>query len=103
MSECYSQAELTAPLIADRQTAEDDEILAEIRSLPALADESNPCWNSDEYLKGTAGLFLALADIARQRKLRNTVRPLLERACYGDPGETMRGLRHVFEAIFQPD
>ena len=31
------------------------------------------------------------------------MRPLLDRACYGDPGEIMRGLRHTLEAIMDPD
>lgn len=35
--------------------------------------------------------------------MRPAVRLLLERACNGDPGEMMRGLRHACERIFNPD
>lgn len=38
-----------------------------------------------------------------ERQLRPAVRLLLERACNGDPGEIMRGLRHRWEGIFDPD
>ncbi len=38
--------------------------------------------------------------------LRSAVTPairlLLDRACYGDPGEMFRGLRHALEAIVNP-
>ena len=47
--------------------------------------------------------FLAFAELARQRRLRAAIPLLLERASYGDPGETMRGLRHTLEAIVQPE
>jgi hypothetical protein len=46
---------------------------------------------------------LALSKVAAERRLRAAVRLLLERACYGDPGEIMRGLRHPCERIFNPD
>lgn len=71
--------------------------------MPALADESDPAWNDRAYWINSAYRYVALSDVAAQRKLRPAVRLLLERACNGDPGEMMRGLRHSFEAIFTPD
>jgi hypothetical protein len=81
----------------------DDEVLESLRALPALADESDPVWENDEYWGETAYRFVALADVAAQRRLRPAIRLLLDRACYGDPGEIMRGLRHSLEAIVDPD
>ena len=88
---------------AAQRPLSDDEFLARLEALPALADEDDPSWNEDEYWERVAYPYLAFADVAAERKLRRAVRPLLERACYGDPGEIMRGLRHPLEAIFNPD
>ncbi|GEM_PF-7019918 len=90
-------------LAAVHDVLRDDQVLAAIASLPPLADETDACWNSDEYWRGAAYPFLALADVAAKRRLKPAVRLFLERACYGDPGEIMRGLRHTFEAIYNPD
>src|ERR1043165_3334842 len=57
----------------------------------------NPDW------AGLAAVFMPLADLVGMRRLRAGVRLLLERACFGDPGEMMRGLRHPCEAAFNPD
>ena len=46
--------------------------------------------------------FVALADAAPTRRLKPAIRLLLDRACYGDPGEMFRGLRHASEAIVNP-
>src|SRR5438477_2682876 len=72
----------------------DSQIIAKLESIPALADEDDPIWNDKEYWRDTAEVFLALSDISAKRRLRPSIRLLLERACYGDPGEIMRGLRH---------
>ena len=73
----------------------------ELRQLPGLLDET-------AYMQGDADwediyLFLALADLCAERRLRPAVGLLLERASAGDPGETMRGLRHNLEAIADDD
>ena len=90
-------------LVAERAGWSNAEILAEIENLPPLADEDNPVWNEDRYWREFAYRYVALSDVAAERKMRPAVRPLLERACNGDPGEMMRGLRHSFERIFDPD
>src|SRR5215831_9977162 len=77
--------------------------LAEIEQLPPLADEVDPAWDDETYWSGFACRYVALSDVAAKRHLRLAVRLLLERACNGDPGEVMRGLRHAFERIFNPD
>src|SRR5688572_15924666 len=98
-----SPVDSIARAAAAQRALSDDEILARLDSLPALADEGDPSWDSDDYWQRVAYPYLAFADVAAERKLRRAVRPLLERACYGDPGEIMRGLRHPLEAIFNPD
>ena len=90
-------------LAAAMRSLAEDEILARLEALPALADEGDPTWDSADYWERVAYPYLALGDIAAERKLRRAARLLLERACYGDPGEIMRGLRHSLEAIFNPD
>jgi hypothetical protein len=80
----------------------DEQLLLELRRLPVLPDELAEDWRSDETW-GVARRYVALGDVAAERKLRSAVRLLLERASYGDRGEMMRGLRHVLEAIATPD
>jgi hypothetical protein len=83
--------------------ASDERVLAELAAVEPLPDESDPRWNDDHFWFIIAYRFLGLGEVAALRKLRPAVRLMLERACYGDPGETMRGLRHTFEAIYNPD
>jgi hypothetical protein len=77
--------------------------MAEIEQLPPLADEDDPVWSDQGYWRDFAYRYFALSDVAAERQLRPVVRLLLERACNGDPGEMMRGLRHASERIFNPD
>jgi len=81
----------------------DAQIIAKLKSVPALADEDDPVWDKEEYWRTTAEVYVALSEISAERRLRPSIRLLLERACYGDPGEIMRGLRHRLEAIVSPD
>jgi hypothetical protein len=95
--------ELIRELVAERASWSDAEVLAEIEHLPPLADEDDPVWNEESYWREFAYRYVALSDVAAKRRVRLAVRLLLERACNGDPGEMMRGLRHSFEGIFDPD
>ncbi len=97
-----SPATVIERLKAERHSRTNDELLRELESLPVLPSEDSPAWNDDSQWQ-LADLFLALGDLAAERQLRPAVPLLLERACYGDPGEIMRGLRHVLEAIVAPD
>jgi hypothetical protein len=94
---------IIADLAASFQTLSDADVLAAINALPPLVDETDPQWDNDDYWGSVAYPYLALADVAARRRLRDAIRPLLDRACYGDPGEIMRGLRCSFEAIVKPD
>jgi hypothetical protein len=80
----------------------DEQLLIELRRLPVLPDDAAEDWRSDETWRA-ANRYVAIGDVAAERKLKSAVRLLLERASYGDPGEMMRGLRHVLEAIATPD
>lgn len=86
-------------------------ILEELKALPVLPDEYywfgkrdslHPAWN-DPNVGSDLTTYLVLAKIVGRRKLRAGVPLLLERASYGDFGETMRGLRHSLEAAYEPD
>jgi hypothetical protein len=81
----------------------DVQIMAKLESVPPLADEDNPVWSKEEYWHDTAEVYVTLSDVCAMRRLRASIPLLLERACYGDPGEIMRGLRHRLEAIVAPD
>jgi hypothetical protein len=94
-----------------RSNWSDEAILAEIEALPVLPDEYNE--QSDIPLDDSHWLepetdrlltrYLALVDIVRNRKLRTGVPLLMERASYGDMGETMRGVWGALSSVFGPD
>ena len=94
--------EVTQRLYEERLNRGDTEILTELRELQVLPDEDDPCWDGDAVWQ-QLDLFLTLAHHAAARKLEAAIPLLLERACYGDPYETMRGLRHYLERIVNPD
>src|SRR5271166_5683913 len=94
--------ELIQDLVAERASWSDADVITEIGQLPPLADEGDPVWNDEAYWSDFAYRYVALSDVAAERHLRPAVRLLLERACNGDPGEIMRGLRHALERIFDP-
>jgi hypothetical protein len=82
----------------------DDEVLKALEEFEPLPDENDPGWNTEPYpLFDQAAEFLALADEVAERRLTSGIIMLLDRACYGDPGETMRILRHPLEATVAPD
>lgn len=86
-----------------RRGLSDERILAELATVPALADEEDPCWDAEEYWHRVAYPYIALWNLAAERRLRAAIPLMLERACYGDPGEIMRGLCHALEAIVAPN
>lgn len=80
----------------------DEDVLTALAALAPLPDESSIEWdNYDTWDR--ANQFVAFADLAAARRLKPAISLLLERACFGDPGEMMRGLRHSLEAIVAPD
>lgn len=90
-------------LAAARADLSDIDVLAELAAIPPLADEDDPCWNDDRYWNRVAYPYLSLWNVAAERQLRAAVSLILDRACFGDPGEIMRNLCHAVEAIFTPD
>ncbi len=96
-------AQIIGVMIVVRRDRSDHEILAELAALPAMDDEGSPAWSDDAYWQRVAFPYLALASVSALRRLRPAIRLLLERACHGDPGEIMRGLRHDLEAIVNPE
>lgn len=95
--------EIIKELAVERRSWSDVEVLDEIERSPPLADEGITNWGVQSSWWDAANLYVALGDVAAERRLRPAVKLLLERASNGDPGEMMRGLRHGFEAIFSPD
>jgi hypothetical protein len=86
-----------------RRGRSDADILAELMALPPLSDEDDPCWETEKYWLEVAYPYIALSDLVAARKLRDAIPMLLDRACFGDPGEIMRGLRHRLEAAVEGD
>src|SRR5579864_3910818 len=90
-------------MTTDRQRLSDQEVLAEFSAIPPLADEDDPCWSEEEYWQRVAYPYLALWNIAAERRLSAAIPLMLDRACFGDPGEIMRNLCHTLETIVNPD
>ena len=87
---------------ASQRTARSDaEVLAELRSFVALPDASDSAWSLDGAWD-QAHLLTALAKIVAERKLESGIALVLDKMCYGDPGELMRSLRHFLEAAISP-
>ena len=86
-----------------RKGCSDADILTELEALPPLSDEDDPCWDTEKYWVEVAYPYIALGDLIAERKLREAVPMLLDRACFGDPGEIMRGLRNGLEAAVEGD
>jgi len=95
-------AQIIADIASGLSARSDEAILAALAVIPALADEDDPCWNTDAYWHAIAYPYLALWDIAAERRLRPAIPLILDRACFGDPGEIMRNLCHTLEAIVKP-
>lgn len=89
-------------MVTARASLTDAEVLAELASVPPLADENDPCWQDDAYWHHVAYPYLALWDVAAERRLQDAIPLILDRACFGDPGEIMRNLCHAVEAIVEP-
>ena len=102
MPEEWRPFDVVAEMVAARASLSDVEVLAELTALPPLPDESDPAWEQDATWQN-ACRFVALADLAAARRLKPAIRLLLDRVCYGDPGEMFRGLRHASESIVTPN
>jgi hypothetical protein len=101
MTDQRMPAQIIADMVSARASKSDAEVLAELAAFPPLPDENDPAWKKDATWQ-EAMRFVALADVAAARRLKPAIRLLLDRACYGDPGEMFRGLRHASEAIVSP-
>lgn len=97
--------------IERRANQSDADLLRDLELLSPLPDEhvwfgitgrGNPAWDEPETEQQLI-TFLATAGLVAERKLREGVSLLLEKASYGDKGETMRGLRHALEKAYAPD
>ena len=81
----------------------DDQLLARLAEIEPLPDEGDPRWDNMQFWIDVANPFEALTRVACSRKLLPAVSLILERMCFGDPGETMRPVCHGFEHIVNPD
>src|SRR5687768_520065 len=103
MSDERMRYQIIEDLAAARRRQSDADVLAELSAIPPLADENDLCWNDDGYWLQVANPYLAFWNIIAERRLRAAIPLILDRACFGDPGEIMRGLCHALEAIVDPD
>lgn len=85
------------------RTLNDQALIEMLSALPVLPDEDDLIWNEDAIWIEHANIYSALLDVASERKLIETIPLFLERACYGDPHEMMRSIRHSFEQMVKPD
>lgn len=70
--------------------------------MPPLPDESDPVWQSDEIWTAV-DLLHALAGLLAERRSHEAVGLILDRMAFGDPFESMRGMRHELEAAVDSD
>jgi hypothetical protein len=103
MTQIEGPAKTIDATLVEMSTATDDQVLSALAAMDPLPDECDARWDDEAFWFLVAYRFLGLAEVARDRKLRPAVPLILHRACYGDPGETMRGLRHAIEGIYAPD
>jgi hypothetical protein len=103
-SESHNPVEYLKALGEERKHWSDEAILTDLALLPVLPDEDDLAWDDlgEESIWHSAYLYTALADIAGERKLHAAIPLILEHACFGDPGEMMRGIRHPLEEIVNP-
>jgi HEAT repeat protein len=99
----FKPAQIIDAIVAVWRVRPARDLLDELATLPPMADEDDRCWNTAAYWMTVAYPYVAFADLAAERLLRPAIRLLLDRACFGDPGEIMRGLRHALEAIVDLD
>lgn len=95
-------AETIAKLKADRATWSPEQILDDLEALPPLPDEYDPQWQEDDAWQAAYKL-IALSDLVGEHRLADGVGLVLDRMSHGDPGETMRGMRHSLEAAVKPE
>jgi hypothetical protein len=95
--------QIVADLTARYERLSDAELLAALEALPALPDESDASWDDDRFWRAAVFPFVVLRDLAASRRLAPAIEILLSKASFGDPGEVMRGLRHMLEAIVAPN
>lgn len=95
----YRPAALIAALVERWRDRPPAELLAALAALPPLPPEDDPAWDSPRHWMDVVWPYVAFGDLAALHELRPAVALLLDRACDGDPGEIMRGLRHSLEHI----
>jgi hypothetical protein len=95
-------AETIAKMKADRATWSPEQILHDLEALPPLPDEYDPQWQEDDAWQ-SAYKLIALSDLVAEHRLADGVGLVLDRMAHGDPGETMRGMRHALEAAVKPE
>jgi hypothetical protein len=102
-------------LVQMRKKWSNEQILTELASLEPLPDEFaeneegfkiDSEWDNEETCEkalNLAYLFVAHCDIAVYRQIELSVPLLLERACYGEVGELLRGIDKAFYHIVNQD
>lgn len=80
----------------------DAEVLDKLRAIPPIPDEDDAAWNQSLW-DNAVYPYLALWQVVAVRRMRDAIPLILDRACFGDPGETMRNMCHALEAIVNPN
>ena len=89
-------------LAAEYDKLRDAKVLAKLRAIPSLPDESDEASWNQRFWDNVVYPSLALWKVVGTRRLHNAIPLILDRACFGDPGETMRGMCHTLKAVVQP-
>lgn len=89
-------AEAIERIFREHADVSDAAVLAELRGLDVLPPDQGTTWERADTWNN-AHILIALAAVAGERQLAEAVPLVLERMCFGDPGEVMRGVRHSLE------
>ncbi len=81
----------------------DAKVLDKLRAIPPLPDGDDASSWEQTFWDNVAYHYLALWRVVCVRQLRVAIPLILDRACFGDPGETMRGMCHILEGIVRPN
>ncbi|WP_338874935.1 hypothetical protein WBJ53_04875 [Spirosoma sp. SC4-14] len=83
--------QITKQIHLERESWTVSQVINELLALPPMPDEDDNLW---DYTKTwyEAEVFLADVNYAARHHLESVIPILYQKACYGDPGEILRGV-----------
>jgi hypothetical protein len=102
VTEGLNPSQIIQQMVVQRLVWPNEYILAELKAMPVLPDADDVLWEHEKTWE-QLDLYTALARVSGMKRLKEAIPLLLERACYGDPGERMRVLYPQLESAGNGD